>query len=74
MNDAVSNVIRTAGVTLRDAVEMATVNPARIVHLDGRSKGLVPGDRADLVLFRFGHGVEVEHVYLDGELTGEQAA
>lgn len=66
MNDAIANVMRMAGVTLNEAVEMATVNPARTVHLEGRSKGLIPGERADLVLFRSGPGIAVDSVYLDG--------
>jgi N-acetylglucosamine-6-phosphate deacetylase len=45
----VSNVRRFAGVDLATAVEMATVNPARL--LERRPGGLRPGDAADLVLF-----------------------
>ena len=67
MKDAVANVIRMAGVGLRDAVEMATVNPARVIHLEGRSNGLVAGERADLVVFSARNGITVEEVYLDGE-------
>ncbi len=66
MNDAVTNVMRMAGISLRDAVEMATVNPARVVHLEGRSQGLAPGERADLVLFRSSPGIAIDSVYLDG--------
>jgi hypothetical protein len=32
---------------------MATRNPARVGRIAGRQRGLVPGDRADLVLFRW---------------------
>jgi N-acetylglucosamine-6-phosphate deacetylase len=71
MNDAIANVIRLGGVALRDAVDMATINPARAVHLEGRSNGLVAGERADLVVFRAGQGITVDAVYLDGERTGE---
>ncbi len=68
MNDAVANVMRMAGITLREAVEMATVNPARIIHLEGRAKGLVAGETADLVLFRAGQNhIAVHAVYLDGK-------
>ncbi len=66
MNDAVAKVMRMAGVTLGEAVAMATVNPARIVRMEGRTAGLVEGERADLVLFRAGQGIAVEAVYLDG--------
>lgn len=67
MNDAIANVMRMAGVTLRQAVEMATLNPARILRMDGRSRGLAAGERADLVLFRAEDRIRIEAVYLDGE-------
>jgi len=67
MNDAVANVMRMAGVSLHEAVEMATTHPARIVRIDGRSKGLVAGERADLVVFRAGPAITVDAVYIDGE-------
>lgn len=70
MNDAVANVMRMAGIGLREAVEMATINPARVVHLEGRSQGLAPGDRGDVVLFRSGPGIAIESVYLDGKPVG----
>jgi alpha-D-ribose 1-methylphosphonate 5-triphosphate diphosphatase PhnM len=37
---------------------MATVNPARAAGIPGRMNGLVPGDRADFVLFRHESGAE----------------
>ncbi len=67
MNDALTHVMRMAGVTLREAVDMATVNPALIIHLEGRTKGLVPGERADFVVFHTDPGVSVDAVYIDGE-------
>jgi N-acetylglucosamine-6-phosphate deacetylase len=51
MDRAVANVQRFAGVTLREAVEMATLTPARVIGAD-RAKGvLAPGQDADVVLF-----------------------
>ena len=70
MNDAVANVMRMAGVTLREAIDMATINPARIIRLEGRSHGIVAGERADLVVFRMETGIAVDAVYLDGERVG----
>ncbi len=51
MNHAVQNVIRMTGVTLADAVRMATTNAATAGRVAGRAKGLAPGERADLVEF-----------------------
>ena len=52
MDRAIANVMRMAGVTLRDAITMATRNPARIGRVPSRMRGLAAGERADLVRFR----------------------
>jgi N-acetylglucosamine-6-phosphate deacetylase len=52
MNDGVSNVMRFTGASLGQAVTLANRNPARVGRIGGRQRGLVPGERADLVLFR----------------------
>jgi N-acetylglucosamine-6-phosphate deacetylase len=52
MNDGVANLMRIAGLTLVEAVSMATRNPARVGRIRARQRGLTPGDRADIVLFR----------------------
>ena len=67
MDRALSNLMRIGNLTLDDALQTATTNPARLIHLDGRTQGLAPGDRADIVVFRNTHGIEIEAVYLDGE-------
>jgi N-acetylglucosamine-6-phosphate deacetylase len=53
MDDGVSNLMRMAGVSLPEAISMATRNPARVGRIAGRQRGLATGERADLVLFRF---------------------
>lgn len=68
MDRAVSNVMRLAGVTLRDAVTMATINAARVGRIASRRRGLAVGDRADLVVFRIeGGGVKILETYVSGE-------
>jgi len=52
MDRAISNVMKMAGVSLRDAITMATRNPARIGRVASRMRGLAPGERADIVRFR----------------------
>ncbi len=67
MNEGVANMIRLGGLTLRDAVRTATLNPARLINLEGRMRGLEPGDLADVVSFRMdGGAIRIEAVYLDG--------
>ena len=68
MDQAVSNVIRWGGVSLGEAVAMATTNPARVGRLAGRQRGLQRGERADVVLFRMEDGhVRVSATYLAGQ-------
>jgi len=52
MHRGVENLMRLAGLSLADAVRMATINPARAGLVPGRGQGLVPTERADIVQFR----------------------
>jgi len=61
MNDGVANLMRMAQLSLKEAVQMATVNPARMA---GIPNGLRVGVPTDLVMFR--DGVKVEATYRDG--------
>jgi N-acetylglucosamine-6-phosphate deacetylase len=70
MDRGVENLMRLAGLPLADAVRMATVNAARAGRVPGRSNGLVAGERADLVEFRFdeeGKRIEVTGTWVGGE-------
>jgi N-acetylglucosamine-6-phosphate deacetylase len=68
MDNAVTNCARFAGITLASAIDMATVNPARL--FDGISGKLQPRQRADLVLFRrIKQRMRIEEVYLAGRLV-----
>ena len=70
MDHAISNVMRTAGLSLTEAVSMATTNPARIGRILGRQHGLRPGERSDLVRFRVESGhIEVLETYVGGNLA-----
>jgi N-acetylglucosamine-6-phosphate deacetylase len=51
MDHAIGNSVRLGRLTLRDAITMATVNAARVARIAGRQRGLVPGEKADLVRF-----------------------
>ncbi len=76
MDRAIANVMRTAGLNLRDAVTLATRNPARVGRVPSRQRGLNPGERADLVRFRFdeatGH-ITVLDTFLNGERVFDAA-
>jgi N-acetylglucosamine-6-phosphate deacetylase len=70
MDQAIANVMRTAGLSLREAVTLATRNPARVGRVSSRQRGLNPGDRADLVRFRLDEAtaqITVLQTFLNGE-------
>jgi N-acetylglucosamine-6-phosphate deacetylase len=68
MDVALSNVMRIAGLSLTEAVAMATVNPARVGRIGGRVRGLRAGERSDVVRFRMEEGrLRVIETYLSGE-------
>jgi N-acetylglucosamine-6-phosphate deacetylase len=67
MDRAIGNVMRLAGLSLTEAVTMATTNPARVGRIPSRQRGLTPGERADLVRFRIEDGqIQVLETYLNG--------
>jgi N-acetylglucosamine-6-phosphate deacetylase len=69
MDRALQNVMRTAGLGLREAIPLITRNPARIGRIASRQRGLNPGERADLVRFRVGDAsgeIQVVETFLAG--------
>jgi N-acetylglucosamine-6-phosphate deacetylase len=69
--------MQLAGLSLRDAVAMATRNPARVGRIPGRQRGLATGERADLVRLRFddeSRRIEVLETYLDGRKVFDASA
>jgi N-acetylglucosamine-6-phosphate deacetylase len=74
MDRGVENLMRLAGLALPEAVQMATVNPARIGRFPARQNGLHAGDRADIVEFRFDaqeQRITVLRTYVEGRLVYE---
>ncbi|HSB16470.1 MAG TPA: hypothetical protein VLE22_18610, partial [Bryobacteraceae bacterium] len=70
MDRGVENLMKLAGLSLRDAVTMATKNPARVGRIASRQRGLAPGDRGDIVQFRFDlerKAITVERTWMAGE-------
>jgi N-acetylglucosamine-6-phosphate deacetylase len=60
----VANLVRLAGVPLEEAIQMATLNPARAAGLEDRLGSLAPGKAADLVVLS--SGLEVMATYAAG--------
>jgi N-acetylglucosamine-6-phosphate deacetylase len=65
----IENVIKFTGCTLGEAIDMASKNPARILHLDDRGE-VAEGKRADLVLFTMEEGAfRVVKTIVGGEVV-----
>ena len=76
MHVGIGNLMRHAGLSLRDAVTMATTNAARAGRVGGRIRGLNPGERGDLVEFAFDPAtkvVDVHRTWLSGKLVYDKA-
>jgi len=70
MDRAIANVMRTAGLSLSDAVTLATRNPARVGRIPSLQRGLNPGERADLVRFRLDEAtgqITILETFLNGQ-------
>jgi N-acetylglucosamine-6-phosphate deacetylase len=65
----IGHTIRMAGVTIGDALAMASANPGRFAG--GRGQCAL-GSRGDLVQFRWKDGVLIENVWLAGEQVYER--
>jgi N-acetylglucosamine-6-phosphate deacetylase len=77
MHDGVANLMRFAGISLSDAVTMATINPAKAGNVPDRKRGLAPGDRADLVLFRLDEvtgRIDVQATFVSGRKVYDAGA
>ena len=59
MDRAVQNTVRTLGISLYDAVMMASFIPARVIGLDGRKGSLEAGKDADILVLDREGNVEV---------------
>lgn len=72
MDAGVGNLLRMCGLTLSEAITLATRNPARVGRVPLRQRGLQPGERADVVEYSFdkaAKSIRVLKTWLDGELV-----
>lgn len=75
MDHAVGNAVRLGRISLREALTMATINAARAGRVPGRQRGLAPGEKADLVRFRWNaesSSLEVAETIVAGQQVFEQ--
>jgi N-acetylglucosamine-6-phosphate deacetylase len=76
MNEAIAKTVSYPDVTLDDALQMASINPARLLGVAGRFGSIELGRKADLVLFRWDEEAkkfEVLSTVVNGEVVFQTA-
>ena len=66
LNDAVRNIMKFAGVSLPEAVSMASLNTACVLGIDDRKGSLEVGKDADIAIFD--HNLKVRHAIVKGKV------
>ncbi len=77
MDRGIENLMKLAGLSPAQAVTMATLNPARVVRLAGRQRGLEAGELGDVVEFTLEGSrgrLSVRRTWLAGRLAYEARA
>ncbi len=65
----VRNMVKLVGLSLQDAVKMATVNPAKVIGVEKKKGSLVEGKNADLVILN--EDVRVTMTVVGGRIVYE---
>lgn len=73
LEDGLANAVRFAGVSLLEALNMVTVNPARLTGLENRTGELRAGQEANLTVFRTTAtgDLQVERTIVSGRVVHE---
>ena len=58
MDRGIPNTVKVTDATLADAIEMTSINPARLLGVDDRLGSIEVGKEASLTLFRWDEGQE----------------
>jgi len=70
MDRAVQNVLQDSDITVSEAIRMATLNPARSIHVDDRKGSLAAGKDADIIILN--QGLEVQVTISAGQVVYRQ--
>jgi N-acetylglucosamine-6-phosphate deacetylase len=68
MADALKKTVQWAGIPLRDALRMASLNPARLLGLSNKKGRLFAGGDADFVILS--ESLDIQEVYIGGIPVG----
>jgi len=67
LDRAVRNMVEMAGVSLVEAIRMATINPAKCLEIENRKGSLEPGKDADIVILN--ENLEVNATLVKGKVV-----
>ena len=76
MDRGVENLMQIGGLSLADAVRMATTNAAIAGRVPNRSAGLAPGDRGDIIQYHFNSNhktLSIQATYISGQMVYQAA-
>lgn len=65
LNKAIKNIYENTNLTLNEAVNLATINPAKSINIDDKKGSLEEGKDADITIFN--NEFEVYETIVDGE-------
>jgi N-acetylglucosamine-6-phosphate deacetylase len=68
LSDAVRNIVAWGAASFRDAIKMATYNPARAINLENDLGSIKSDGLADLVVWEKG-SLKIKHVVVGGQLV-----
>jgi N-acetylglucosamine-6-phosphate deacetylase len=72
LTEGISNLIEFTGCAIGEAINTATINPAKLMQFDDRGE-LVSGKRADIIIFRVSNGeMEIIRTMVGGEIVYER--
>ena len=75
LGQGVSNLVRMGVSSRRDALRMASLNPARLLSLDDRMGALEPGRLASLIQFSWtDEGIRVHRTVVGGQVVFDDGA
>ena len=66
INHGVFNLVKKVGVSLADAIKMASLNPARVIGMDKTKGSLEPGKDADIIVID--EGIKVHLTLVKGKV------
>lgn len=64
LDAAVRNMVELTGISAEEAIQMASLHPARLLGIDGQLGSLLPGKRANMIALNA--GLHVQQIWIQG--------